>query len=350
MKKIFIIPILFFLSLALTGCIDIRIAGKDGGVFKSQDKAETWEQKVFVEKIKKKKIKTIADTNILEMFFHPHDSKTIYLNTREDGAWMTEDRGEKWINVFSEKGQIKTLVPHPRNKNIIYLAKDQRVFKTIDKGKNWKQVYLEIMPKQTITYLIVDYFNPEKVYLSISDGRLIRSLDEGKSWRILKDFETYIKQILINKKDTRIIYVVTDKGLQKSGDLGESWEDLSDNLKALHIEATDIKVAIFDQTQHDALVIASKYGILKSDDGGKTWQLLYLLLRPGTMPVCSLALNPKNSQEIYYGTSRALYKSVNGGYTWTPKSLPTSRAAFALLVDYDDPNVVYLGAGKLKKE
>lgn len=349
MRKLLTIISFLIIPILLTGCINIRVSGKDGGVFKSVDKAETWEQKVFVERIKEKKIKTIANINVLEMFFHPHDSKTIYLTTREDGAWVTEDGGERWINIFSEKGQIRTLAPHPQSKNIIYLAKGQRLFKTTDKGENWQQVYLEIMPEQTITYVIVDYLDPDKIYIGISDGRLIRSIDSGKSWRILKDFKTYIKQILINKKDTRIIYVVTDKGLQKSTDLGASWEDLSDNLRAFHTEATNIKVVIFDQTLHDALVLASRYGILKSDDGGKTWQLLLLLLRPGTMPLYSLAMNPKDSQEIYYGTSRALYKSNNGGWSWTPKSLPTGRAASALLVNYDDPNVVYLGVKKIKK-
>ena len=349
MKKNLFILLILILPLLLTGCVDVRIAGKDGGVFRSPDKGEIWQQKVFVERIKKKQIKTIANANISQMIFHPIDSKTIYLTTREDGAWLTEDGGEKWSPLFTTNGRIDGFVPHPKSKNIIYLSQGQRIFKTTDGGKEWAPIYLETKLEQFITFLAIDFYDPKKIYAGISDGRLIRSLDEGESWKIVKDFEGYIKQILINPKDTRIIYVVVSgKGIFRSADTGKTWQEINAGLNN-YSGAKQIQIAIFDQTQSDALMIASLYGLLKTNDGGKTWQPLKLLTQPGTIFIYSLALNPKNSREIYYGTGRALYKSDDGGSTWITKSLPTGRAASYLLVDPDDPDMIYLGAGKVKK-
>ncbi len=95
--------------------------------------------------------------------------------------------------------------------------------------------------------------------------------------------------------------------------------------------------------------MASKYGLLRTRDGGKNWQAINLLTPPGSVDIFSLAINPQNGNEIYYGTSSTFYKTVNGGEKWITKRLPTTRATSFLLVDFKNPNVIYLGTKKIKR-
>ena len=95
--------------------------------------------------------------------------------------------------------------------------------------------------------------------------------------------------------------------------------------------------------------MASKYGLIRSKDGGASWEPLTLLTKAGSVEIDSLALDPKNANRLYYGTASTFYKSEDGGATWSTKKLPTSRAGAALLVDAGDSNVVYLGAFKIAK-
>ncbi|TSC95418.1 MAG: BNR repeat-containing glycosyl hydrolase [Parcubacteria group bacterium Athens1014_10] len=344
-KKIFLTAVLFILPFLLTGCIRINTGRDQGGVFKSFNKMEEWEQKVFVSQIKKKKT-TIANANIANIALNPQDSNFIYLGTKEDGLYVSFDGGEKWSSVLNKKGQVESVAFDFKSSTIAYVSMESKIFKTTNQGDDWEEIYLDANQK-IINFLAVDPNDSEKVYAGLSDGRLLRSLDYGKSWLVLNDFGNSIEQILINKNNSNIIYTATiSKGFYKSADQGKSWEDLTKDLKFSGIKK--FKWVVFDSTKDDALIIATKYGLLKTDNGGKNWQEINLLTLPGKVDILCLAINPFDANEIYYGTKEALFKTIDKGKTWKTISLPSDRAPFYLAVDNYNPDVIYLGVAKIK--
>ena len=82
---------------------------------------------------------------------------------------------------------------------------------------------------------------------------------------------------------------------------------------------------------------------MKTDDGGETWQIINLITTPLQTYIYSLGVNPKNENELFYGTASAFYRTTNGGANWTVKRLPTQAIASALLVDPVNPKIIYLG-------
>ena len=94
-------------------------------------------------------------------------------------------------------------------------------------------------------------------------------------------------------------------------------------------------------------------GVWKTTDGGATWQSL----TDGT-PISSvgaLAIAPSNHNVIYVGTGEAaprgdmtygdgVYKSTDGGKTWTHVGLTDSRQIGALIVDPENPDIVLVAA------
>lgn len=75
------------------------------------------------------------------------------------------------------------------------------------------------------------------------------------------------------------------------------------------------------------MYIGGPEGILKTVDGGKTWQAHNQGLT--TMNVRTISLSPSDPQLLYLGTNGSgLYRSINGGAQWTPIPL-TSHAQAA---------------------
>jgi len=92
-----------------------------------------------------------------------------------------------------------------------------------------------------------------------------------------------------------------------------------------------------------ATVLAATYydGIFHSADRGATWERS----GPTAARTFQIAFDPRHSGTAYAGTGNAIYKTTNGGRTWTfaASSLPTGEefAAFGLAVDPRRTSIVY---------
>jgi photosystem II stability/assembly factor-like uncharacterized protein len=94
-------------------------------------------------------------------------------------------------------------------------------------------------------------------------------------------------------------------------------------------------------------------GVWKTSDAGTVWMPIF-----DSQPVASIgaiAVAPSDSKTIYAGTGESdirsdlssgngVYKSIDGGSTWTHVGLEDTRQISRIVVDQRDPNVVYVGA------
>ncbi len=352
MKKIHLVFLLLAgVALMGQGCISFGggggKTGVDGGVFKSADKGETWVQKVAVAAVKPMAINNV---NVVTIVFDPQDSKTIYLGTAENGLFYTTDGADSWLQAGAlSSGRVGAVAVDPKDKCNVYAAIGNKIFKTTDCTRTWQNIYVDTRADQVVYSLAVDSYNPTVIYAGLSGGDLFKSTDAGSSWTVIKRFENPVSKILVNYYDTRIIYVGTQSaGIWKSTDSGSSWSDMSEKLRE-YGGSMEFKNMVLDFSKRDSLILASKYGLLRTFDGGTNWEPIQLLTPPGSVEIYSLALNPQNGNEIYYGTASTLYKTNDGGVKWVTRRLPTSRAATYLLVDPVNGNLVYLGTTKFKQ-
>ncbi|MBL0169949.1 MAG: hypothetical protein IPP90_04330 [Gemmatimonadaceae bacterium] len=94
--------------------------------------------------------------------------------------------------------------------------------------------------------------------------------------------------------------------------------------------------------------VAPGYGIYKSVDGGVTWQSMGL---EKTQHIGRILVHPTNPDIVYVSAlgalwatnpERGLYKTTDGGKTWTLSKFVSDRAGFVdLAMDPRDPNVLY---------
>ena len=191
----------------------------------------------------------------------PGNSAVYYFGADGGGVWKTTDGGNVWKPIFDSQpvGSIGALALAPSNPNIIYVGT----------GVNG-------------------------VYSDIAHGNgIYKSIDGGETWQHLGLEDTrHIARILVDPRNPDIVLVAA---------LGRSFGPNEER------------------------------GVFRSVDGGKTWnKVLYKDSQTGAVDLC---FEPGNPRVVYatlwqgirkpgqkgtsFGPGSGLYKSVDGGVTWT---------------------------------
>jgi photosystem II stability/assembly factor-like uncharacterized protein len=114
---------------------------------------------------------------------------------------------------------------------------------------------------------------------------------------------------------------------------------------------TDIE--LIPGNPHGLLVAAASGGLFRTTNNGTTWQCIFQ--NGGTISIGDIAVDAKNSQVIWVGTGEAnnqrsgywgdgIYKTTDGGATWTNVGLHDSHHIGRIVIDPNDSNVVYVAA------
>jgi len=145
-----------------------------------------------------------------------------------------------------------------------------------------------------------------------------------------------VNTISFHPSDANTFWIGTPSGgMWKTSDGGSSWTVLTDQLAVLGVSAiaipTDyatsntIYIGTGDRdgnstgsmgagTSHDCEGI----GVMKSTDGGATWNTTGLSFATSQKVVINdLLIHPTNNQIIYAAASNGLYKTIDGGANWT---------------------------------
>lgn len=356
-KKNFYLSLILFVTLFLvSGCTLSFNTGQntegvvDGGVYKSINDGTTWLQKTLISTTAGKP-KTFAMLDIISLAMDPSDEKAIYAGSINNGLYYTYDSGASWFQVTS-LGQItvNAIAVDPKNKCSIYVASANKLIVSRDCSRTWSPIYFDNDLAETVTSIAVDQYNNNNIYIGISRGDIIKSSDQGVSWKTVNRLKDDVAKILISPNDSRIIFVATkQKGLTRSLDEGNHWEDLTANFYQLD-SSSNFHEMVMSASQPGLILLANKYGILKSNDNGHLWSKLNLITPEKDATINSLVLGATDTQKIFYVTNTTFYRSVDGGQNWTTRKLPTSRAGWVLLTEPKDKGALYMAAKTIKSQ
>jgi photosystem II stability/assembly factor-like uncharacterized protein len=228
-----------------------------------------------------------------------------------------------------------------------------------------------------ITDIEMHASDQQTIYTGSATGGVFKSTDAGTSWFPIFDdaLSLSIGDIAIAPSNSKIIYVGTGEanggggsstydglGVYKSTDAGNTWSytglDEIGNTGRIVINPKDPQ-KVFVAAMGDLYGKTPDRGIYRTTDGGNTWQkVLFVSDSTGAIDI---VINPKNpdtlyaalwerirtiNRETYGGASCNLYRSFDGGTTWTilANGLPTASAnsgRIGLAISESSPNVVY---------
>jgi photosystem II stability/assembly factor-like uncharacterized protein len=196
--------------------------------------------------------------------------------------------------------------------------------------------------------IVVDPNDPDRFYFGTLDGQIYTSTDGARSWRLLVNFNRprlFVDHIIVDPRNSKVLYVATHRhkdpgGFFKSTDGGLTWRESKElRNEALHSLTQSEK-------NPDLLITGTFNGIFRSVDGGESWTALPTESAPGLVHVESLAIDPRNPNIIYAGTWYLPYKSTDGGQTWRiiKNGIIDDSDIFAINLDPRNPNHIIASA------
>ncbi len=150
-----------------------------------------------------------------------------------------------------------------------------------------------------------------------------------------------VNAIAFHPTDATTIYAGAPAGgLWVTTNGGSSWTPLTDNLPTLgvssivvdHVNPNIIYIGTGDRDHGDAPGI----GVWKSVDGGITFQPSNAGMTTAT--VGKIAIHPVDNMKLIAATSSGLFRTVNGGVSWTNVSTGNFKD---VVLKPGDPNIVY---------
>jgi photosystem II stability/assembly factor-like uncharacterized protein len=194
-----------------------------------------------------------------------------------------------------------------------------------------------------INVIARDPFDPQTIYIGAPSGGLWKTMDEGQNWEVLTDQLPVmgVSAIAIHPVNSDIIYIGTGDrdandnysiGVLKSTDGGYTW-----NLTGLDWDITQnrtIAKLLIDPANPDILFAATTNGVYKTTDAGNSWDNVL------SGDIDDMEFKPGDPNTVY-AVTESFYKSTNGGETFTLVSgVPDDNRA-QIAVTEANPSYVY---------
>jgi photosystem II stability/assembly factor-like uncharacterized protein len=200
--------------------------------------------------------------------------------------------------------------------------------------------------------LAVDPSDAATVYAGLRTGGVRRTSDAGETWVDCSPPEPGVFSLAVSAVDGAVYAGTEPSRLFRSDDRGQTWREL-DALLDLPSRATwsfpprpwTSHVRWIAPSPHDAdvlLVGIELGGLMRSTDGGKSWQDH----RPGAQPdVHSLAWHPRVAGRAYEAGGGGSAWSADGGDTWHAADEGRDRHyTWSVAVDPEDAESWYVSA------
>ena len=346
------------------------------------------------------------------------DSQTLFTLTRGKGVFFTQNGGIDWNRIYiypveyTEEKPGKTSAAtlsqlakndatiitdfwvNPNDISIIYIAANEggvaKIFKTIDGGGNFVEVYSEVNAGTSVDKVLIDPKNPNHVYALLNKNALIQTIDGGNSWQKTEDYtqnkDDKIVQIDI-LPELNIVYIVFEKGGVAISADGQKWtpqkltkfdpvkykeaqdqqaqQNAQDRLNGVLSSGTNfvndfltrldsfetykkiIPIPGKQTLQQKPFLLLADDSLWYSSDISKPFtQIKNIPVQESKINILDATVNPeKGLDEIYIAIGNKVLVSQNRGQSWKMKDLGVVNPSniSQIQIDETNPEVIYIG-------
>jgi hypothetical protein len=278
-------------------------------------------------------------------------------------------------------GVIAVSPDWPKDRFILAANRDT-VVRSYDGGQTWETLSKVITPQQPI---VTKRRDGRRLIFSINDvgGRLHRSHDEGATWETILERPNYwtfsLRPSPTFDRDG-LLLATLDGALLRSADVGTTWEQIEpapgqrvqqvefspayedDRIIFASVASTDFAIPLADKRDPDRIEgNARSVGMMLSKDEGNTWTPISNGLEIDGAPyraVQQFAISPQFAVDgtlvaltwgplrkvppglVDFRTSFAVFRSTNGGASWSVQGRPGEYTGEPGVYGSHDYNIV----------
>jgi len=285
---------------------------------------------------------------VYSLAIDPRTPSTLYAGTSSAGIFKSTDGGATWqpkSRGLEGYPIVHHLLVDPQNPSTLYTSLANS--KSTDGGETW---FRNAPLVGSVGPSAIDPKNPSTIYAVETYFGAFKSSDGGASWQQIATDIGIVASVVVDPHGSDVLYAfIEEGGVFKSTDGGTTWSAIDDTLPARSIAmlAFDpvtpgtIYIAAFPEYDRDWNRLADG-GIFKSTDGGTTWTSGVQLNAGG---VGKLVVDPLDPATLYAVTyPLGLFRSTDGGATWSARGPlhDDIRAVTAFLIDPQTPTTLYL--------
>lgn len=270
----------------------------------------------------------------------PGKPNLYYMGATGGGVWRTKDGGQTWANISDGYfgGSIGAVAVSEYDNNVIYVGGG------------------EVTVRGNVSY----------------GYGMFKSVDAGKTWTSIGlENSRHIPRVRIHPKNPDLVYAAVlgdlykpskERGIYKSSDGGETWEQVlfaNENAGAVDLTFDPNNPRIMfastwriRRTPYSLESGGEGSALWKSTDGGQTWTDISANkgLPKGTWGISGVTVSPVNSDRVWAiieNEKGGVYRSDDGGETWrrTNDSRALRQRAWyysRIYADTKDENIVYV--------
>ena len=228
-----------------------------------------------------------ADLNAVAV--NSDDPDISYISS-DDAVYKSIDGGKEWKEVLSLRATdngINTIFLDSESSQIIYAGTKNGLFRSNDGGSHWNRIFAGIGRENSVLTVATSPGSPDIIYIG-TEGGLFLTENNGKSWNKGRiPSSAAVHSIAIDYSDQSVIYASTGNGLYKKMNGISGWEKILE-LKLYYeadeylndIESTDIneigskssiKSVLIDPLHPGSAYVATSKGLFMTTDRGDSW-------------------------------------------------------------------------------
>jgi len=288
-------------------------------------------------------------------------SDIIYIGAASGGVFKTEDAGDSWEQVFRNIPTISIgdLAIDPQNPNVLYAGTGEAnsssfsflgsgIYKSEDAGQSWNFSGLE--NSAYIGRIVVDHNNSERVFAAAcgnlftpsNERGIYRSIDGGDNWEqvLFVTDTTAAIDLVQDPSNADILYAAfwersrgleyrrsfgRSTGVYKTTDGGDTWTHLTDGLPNILIEKGRLGLTI---SQSNPQVLYAMYDmpdsetwVFKTENAGDTWNRVTDWYLDGMGSSFGwyfgqIRVHPED-ETMVFALGQIMFRTNNSGNSWT---------------------------------
>ncbi len=303
------------------------------GIWRYATSSNTWQQE------KQATGGSFTTSQVFEFLHDPGSPENIYAAT-STGLYRYEGSKDSWTYLaggIPSNAEFLSVSVNAKNPSHVFISTLQSdgtsaLWRSQDSGKTFMQVYASSSQTEKIVDVADDWYNPQRVFALIDQGKFLRSDDEGLSWRVVKNLNyTGFTHLIMDPNDSRILYVLTPAvGMLQSTNSGDTWESGEHAFAGLPVSAKTINDLRGVQGISGRLYYATNYGILRSENGGKSFTVVHSLVTENSTPIQVIDAG-KDNQTLFMAAGNNLYESHDAGKSWETHSISSTPTIHTLI-------------------